>query len=247
MTVELPLLRWGTGERRALLVHGLSSSAQTWWRIGSRLARAGWSVTAPDLRGHGRAPVTETYGLAEMAADLVSLGGGWDVVAGHSLGGALAVLAAAEDGWAARLVLVDPALRLSGDRADAVRAEEVAELEAATAEAIAAAHPDWHPEDVRLKARAVEATSPAVVAAVFDGNRSWDVVDALAALRVPVHILGADPMRGGIVDPVLGVELADRHAHVTYALVAGRGHSIHREDPAAVVAAVTGDPGRPVP
>lgn len=247
MTVELPVLRWGTGEHRALLVHGLSSSAQTWWRIGSRLARAGWSVAASDLRGHGRAPVTETYGLAEMAADLVSLGGGWDVVVGHSLGGALAVLAAAEDGWAARLVLVDPALRIADDRVDAVRAEEIAELEAAAAGAIAAAHPDWHSEDVRLKARAVEAMSPAVVAAIFDENRPWDVVDDLAALRVPVHILGADPMRGGIVDPILGVGLADRHPHVSYTLVAGRGHSIHREDPGVVVSTVTGGRGGPVP
>lgn len=244
MTVELPVLRWGTGARRAFLVHGLSSSAETWWRVASRLSRSGWSVVAPDLRGHGRAPVTETYRLPDMADDLVALGGGWDVVVGHSLGGALAVLAGASGGWAARLVLVDPALRVDGG--DAAREAELAELEDGAVAALAAAHPDWHPEDVRLKARAVAATSPSVVAAIFDENRPWDLLGTLAALPVPVHVLGADPLAGGIFDPLVGIGLADRHPHVTYTLATGRGHSVHREDPGAVVAAVEEDAGGPV-
>ena len=249
MNVTLPVLRWGTGERRVLLVHGLSSSAQTWWRVASRLAGAGWSVAAPDLRGHGRAPVADSYTFAEMAADLNALGDGWDVVVGHSLGGALAVVAGSSAGWTEQLVLVDPALRISEDRFDAVRDAEIAELEASAVDAILAAHPEWHPEDARLKSLAVRATSAHVIEAIFSDNRPWDFVGALEVLPVPAHVLGADPLAGGIFDPALGLELAEARPHVTYEMAVGHGHSIHRENPTVVVDAVevvAARPRRPV-
>lgn len=36
-----------------LLLHGVGSSATTWWRAQEDLAELGWQVTAPDLLGHG--------------------------------------------------------------------------------------------------------------------------------------------------------------------------------------------------
>ncbi|HSK98147.1 MAG TPA: alpha/beta fold hydrolase, partial [Euzebyales bacterium] len=66
--VALPTLEWGVhGSRRALLLHGLSSAASTWWRIADALAGAGYRVTAPDLRGHGNAPHTSSYRLSGYA------------------------------------------------------------------------------------------------------------------------------------------------------------------------------------
>lgn len=49
----MSILRWAPapGVRvlgRILLVHGLSSLAQTWWQVGPRLADRGWDVTAVD-------------------------------------------------------------------------------------------------------------------------------------------------------------------------------------------------------
>jgi alpha-beta hydrolase superfamily lysophospholipase len=87
--VEPAVLRWGRpGGRRVLLVHGLTSSAATWWRVAARLAEAGCSVVAPDPRGHGWSPSAERCCFADHAADLAAFDEGrWDVVVGQSLAG----------------------------------------------------------------------------------------------------------------------------------------------------------------
>ena len=51
-----------------------------------------------DLRGHGYAPRAATYRISDFAADVEATtpagGGSWDVVIGHSIGAAAAVVAA---------------------------------------------------------------------------------------------------------------------------------------------------------
>src|SRR5688572_6329009 len=47
-------LAWGDpGGRPLLLLHGVTSSAGNWWRVGPALAATGRRVVAPDLPGHG--------------------------------------------------------------------------------------------------------------------------------------------------------------------------------------------------
>ena len=46
----------GTGRGRVVLLHGMMSTAATWWRIGPALAERGWVVDALDLPGHGDWP-----------------------------------------------------------------------------------------------------------------------------------------------------------------------------------------------
>jgi pimeloyl-ACP methyl ester carboxylesterase len=47
-------LAWGDpGARPLLLIHGVTSSAATWWRIGPALAATGRRIVAVDLPGHG--------------------------------------------------------------------------------------------------------------------------------------------------------------------------------------------------
>jgi pimeloyl-ACP methyl ester carboxylesterase len=55
----------------AVLVHGVTSSSRTWWRVGPALARRGFRVLAVDLRGHGASP-QPVAGLAaaDLAADV---------------------------------------------------------------------------------------------------------------------------------------------------------------------------------
>src|SRR5687768_3230857 len=52
-----PTLSWGRpSDPPLLLVHGVTSSAGIWRRVGPALAAAGFRVTAVDMPGHGRAP-----------------------------------------------------------------------------------------------------------------------------------------------------------------------------------------------
>jgi len=37
--LQLATLEWGTKGPRALLIHGLTSSARSWWRLGAEMAR----------------------------------------------------------------------------------------------------------------------------------------------------------------------------------------------------------------
>ncbi|MBA2312787.1 MAG: alpha/beta fold hydrolase [Actinobacteria bacterium] len=111
--LELATLEWGKEGPRALLIHDSTSLARSWWRLGAEMARAGYRVTAPDLRGHGDSPPGDDYLLGSYATDVLALGSEWDVVVGHSLGGAIAAIAQRTDrSFAARLVLEDPVLSL---------------------------------------------------------------------------------------------------------------------------------------
>jgi pimeloyl-ACP methyl ester carboxylesterase len=238
--VALPTLEWGVqGRRRALLVHGLSSSAATWWRIADGLAGAGYRVTAPDLRGHGAAPHTASYRLSGYAADLWQLGDAWDLVVGHALGGTLATLVAATSGFTSRLALLDPIFLVPDDRFEELLADQLTELDdAGDADAVAARNPSWHREDAALKAQAMTWTSRNVVERTLADNRPWWYLDLLSDVRIPTVILAADPMRGTMFDPTIADELARRNVRITTRVVPGAGHSIHREVPDLVLDAL---------
>lgn len=240
--IALPVLQWGLrGRYRALLLHGLSSAAATWWRVADALAGAGYHVTAPDLRGHGNAPHTESYRLNGFAADLWALGDDWDLVVGHSIGGTLAALAATRDGFARRLVLLDPVMIVPDDEFDDLLTEQLAELDdAGDPAAYARRHPGWHAEDAALKARASAQTTRVVVERTLVDNRPWWYLDLLSDVRVPTTILAADPAHGALFDTAIGEEVARYNPRVTTMLVRGAGHSVHRDAPGAVADVLVG-------
>ncbi len=240
MTAPVPLAvtTWGDGARRALLLHGLSSNAAGWWRLGPDLAERGFTVTAPDLRGHGHSPKADDYAIPSYAADVMALGSGWDLVVGHSLGGAITVqVAAGRPEWAARLVLEDPALVL------AATAEVVAWLlepfsGPMSAASVQADNPGWHVDDCRHKAAALRQCGPDPVRGTVEHNDPWDVRPALAEVAVPTLLMGADPARDALVGPDVAAAALAANPCVSYVAVPGTGHSIHRDDYEAFVAAL---------
>ncbi|MGP3536367.1 alpha/beta fold hydrolase [Microbacterium sp. RD1] len=241
--VTLPRQSWGRpdAQRRALLVHGLGSNGALMWRYGVALADAGWRADAVDLRGHGTAPRALDYSIAAYAADLAELRpddrGAWDLVVAHSLGGAAATVVAADDAaWARRLVLVDPALHLAARDREIVRSSQERAFADTSIAAVRAEHPTWHPQDVELKALSAQQASEWAVEQTSIQNPEWDVRGAAARLSVPTHVLASDPQvysifRGALAEEVLANPV------VTMSVVAGAGHSPHRDKPDDTIAA----------
>jgi pimeloyl-ACP methyl ester carboxylesterase len=238
--------RWGADDGaagRALLLHGVTSSAATMWEVGEGLAAAGWSAVAVDLPGHGGSGPASSYRFADVA-DVVAaqLGGGWDLVVGHSLGGAIAaVLLAAHPSSAARALLVDPAILAPDDVVDALVPELLRDRAEQTEATVAAAHPHWHPRTVVERVRSTRSTDVAAVAGYAGQNRPWDVRDRARAVGVPVHVLVPDD--DALVTGDLAAELATQ-TRWTVETVAGTTHSVHRDRPSLVVDRALRPPGR---
>jgi pimeloyl-ACP methyl ester carboxylesterase len=101
------------GEGQALLlIHGITSSSESWERVMRGLAR-GASVIAPDLPGHGESDKPRAdYSLGANATTmrdlLIALGYERVTLVGHSLGGGIAMQFAYQfPEMCERLVLVD--------------------------------------------------------------------------------------------------------------------------------------------
>lgn len=215
---------------KALLIHGLSSNSTTWWRVADALKDDGWDVVTPDLRGHGTAPRQQSYALADYASDLPS--GPWDLVLGHSLGGAIAVLLG---GSTRRLALLDPVLEVRPEEFDDIKQDQLGEL-LLTEENIRASKPNWSERDLELKVAAVRQVDPAAVLGTFTDNPTWNVLEAARELPVPTLILGGDPAVYTMLAPETAHDLARANPLIEYVVVEGAGHSVHRDRPAETIA-----------
>jgi len=243
-TVTLPTLAWGSPDaaRHALLIHGLGSNGALMWRYGTALAEDGWHAVAVDLRGHGTAPRTLDYTIAAYAADVAAVrpaSGTWDLVIGHSLGGAASTTAAADDpAWTRRLVLIDPALHLLPHDREVVRRSQEESFADTSVEAVRRAHPTWHPQDVELKAISAQQASQWAVAQTSAQNPDWNVLDAVARLRVPTHVIASDPAVYSIYTGKIDADVRAANPAITESLVEGAGHSPHRDLPEATIRAL---------
>jgi pimeloyl-ACP methyl ester carboxylesterase len=234
---------------RALLLHGITSSGDTWWQIAEALAAAGWSVTAPDLRGHGASPRAESYQLSELADDVAALSAvhatsrsssaesptlPWDLLVGHSLGGAVAVIALAHDpAFARRAVLIDPATRFDPTGAGAFLTATLELIAHPDPEAYQAAHPTWHRRTIEAWVKSHQDVDPAAVSVILETN-TWDAFGDAAATTVPVHVIAADPDLGAAFKAADGDALRAANANWTYDVIAGASHSVHRDEPQLV-------------
>lgn len=236
--VTLPRYSWGDASagRSALVVHGLGSNGPSTWRIGTDLAERGWHVTAVDLRGHGLAPRTLDYRLERYGADVAGIaplgGGSWNLVVGHSLGGAASALAAsANPGWAERLALLDPAIVLQGRDAERIANSQRAAFDDNSPETVRRRYPNWHEQDIELKVQAVSQASRWAIEQTLLHNTTWDVREAVAALTVPVFVIAADPGIHSLCTGALAAELLQRNAKLSMTVIAGAGHNLHRDRP----------------
>jgi lipase len=124
---------WGGSNAHAVVcVHGVAQHGAIFEELGVRLAAAGHSVLAVDLRGHGRSDREPPWSISAHVADLLEtlVANGIERVSwvGHSFGGRLvaeAALRASER--TERLVLLDPGIEVPADRA--LRGAEIDRLD----------------------------------------------------------------------------------------------------------------------
>ena len=242
--MRLATRAWGREERPlALLIHGVSASSRTWWRVGSWFAVNGWRAVAVDLRGHGASPrATEGLGLADLAEDVretVSelLAPGEqdvDVLLGHSLGALTAAWLAADGTLPVRrLVLEDPPGPRSTDFgvvADGVEAD-AALARAAPEESLrrqVTEHPAWLEEDAANNVASLTECDAGPVGDLVRNGLRYDLVGLLGAIEVPILLALASEERDS---PLVGLERTDAAQALRDGNVEefATGHDVHRE------------------
>lgn len=220
--MKLHTREWGSGDRTAVLIHGIMSDSRTWRRVGPALADRGYRVIAVDLRGHGGSGRGE-YTPELFADDVVeTVPQDVELAVGHSLGG-LTLSYAVDRLRPQRAVYADPAWRFVRPEQGFDPAVFVQFADQATHDTIAAMNPRWEAADVEVELQTFAAwdrstaTSLSALAARA-GLPDAAVVPSLVQIADPSFLISAD-------DAAL---LRDRGFEVR--TVAGAGHTIHRDD-----------------
>ena len=186
-------VEWGElADPPLLLVHGVTSNSETFWRVGPCIAAAGRRVVAVDLPGHGRTGGWRgRHRWIETATDLAGLiraaelDQGNLAVVGHSWGAMTAASLPAAGFRPERLVLLDPpAMTVEGfvpwtQDPTEQRHEDLADA----IDAIRASGVSWPEGDIMAKATGLTQIDSAAVKAIYLENGDWDA--GLAALSDP--------------------------------------------------------------
>lgn len=249
---EWHLREWGDPTHHALLLlHGVASNSETFWRVGPALAVGGSHVLAADMPGHG---VTGgwrgRHRWSETAADLVGLiqALGLDeaelVVVGHSWGAVTAAHLPMVGYAPARLVLIDPPA-LTVAEVDAITRDPTERRYENLADALAAVRGSgagWSEGDIRAKANALTQMDEAAVRAIYLQNGDWDgglaPLTNSAARGVPTWIIRGEPEHGGLLGDDALARLAALVGADHTITIPGASHSPQRTHPEATTAAI---------
>lgn len=245
-------LAWGSSDAPPiLLLHGVTSLAMTWWRVGPAIAAAGFHVVAPDLPGHG---LTQHWmghhRFHDNAADLIAFARAAGLahadlrLVGHSWGAMTAAGMPAAGLVPERLVLIEPpAIPLAwiSMMLDDPVERPYDDLDEAM-QAIGGTRPTWPYGDVVAKAEGLTRLDERAVRAVLTQNGDWDgglghLADP-SAREIPVWLIRGDPAAGGYVPDAVLPAFAARIGADRIISIAGAPHSPHRTHPEATVLAI---------
>lgn len=223
-----------------VLVHGAGGTHRHWPEEVRGLP--GRRAVAVDLPGHGASPGPAPETVPGLAAGVLALLDALAVpravVAGHSMGGAVALALALEaPARVAGLVLVGTGARLRVAPAILQATADPAAL-AAAAESMAqwSFGPSAGPDLRRALAEGLLANAPGVVHGDFAACDAFDVTARLGEIRAPALVLCGSEDR--LTPPKYSELLRDRIAGARLELVPGAGHMVMLEAPAAVARAV---------
>jgi pimeloyl-ACP methyl ester carboxylesterase len=244
-------LVWGDpAARPLLLIHGVTSSAAVWWRIGPALAATGRRVVAVDQAGHGQTGHWQGHvRFRDNAADIAAFARAARLVTdelqviGHSWGGVTAAALPAVGLRPRTLVLLDPPvlpLALISREASDPAQRTYDDLDEAMA-VVRSSEPRWSDGDVRAKAEALITLDEAAARDVLLENGDWD--GGLAELRdraaagIDTWVVRGEPATGGYVseDAAAAFEVVIGAGHVL--TIPGGSHSPQRLHPTETLAA----------
>jgi 2-succinyl-6-hydroxy-2,4-cyclohexadiene-1-carboxylate synthase len=229
--------------RTLVLLHGFTNTGASWEPVAAAL-RERYRPVAPDIRGHGAASDVSPVSLAGVIEDVAALAGEMEV-GGYSMGGRLALhVALALPGRVRRLILIgaSPGLADPAERAERRAADEAlaAEVEDMTIEAFARRWAQTpvlagQPPEVlaAVDAQRLRNTPPGLAAALrgLGTGALPSLWDRLGELAIPVElVVGERDAKFRAVAAEMAGALPDARVHV----VAGAGHAVHLEAPAAV-------------
>jgi len=231
-----------------VLLHGFTNTGATWRAVTEELPQR-YRPRSPDLRGHGVASDRRPVSLAGVIGDVAALTAGPFALVGYSMGGRLALhVALALPDRVRRLVLIgaSPGLADPGERAERRAADDrlAGEVETMTIEQFAE----------RWAQTPVLADQPPAVRAAAHAERLRSTPDGLAAALRGLGTGALPSLWDRLGEVAIPVDLvvgerdakfratAERMAAALPAarvrIVAGAGHAVHLEDPAAVAAII---------
>lgn len=253
-SIDLPAgqfhyLSWGAERTElpaAVLLHGITSSAQSWVRVGPALANR-YRVYAFDMRGHGDSvkPAAGAYTLRHTADDAIALIKALDLerplLFGHSWGGATAIVLAS-GAWSRQpmpalsaVILEDPAYKIGGGKGSAEEqaasfTQDIGRPADELRPEIKASSPGWSEADIEGKIDALQKVSREAVVSVFaDTKQHGDLLPLLSDITVPTLLLRADPALGSTLDEAAWERaIAYLPEHSWAIQLNGATHNIHR-------------------
>ncbi len=227
-----------------VLLHGITSSAQSWVRVGQRLAER-YQVYALDQRGHGDSvkPGRGGYNLRHTADDtaafIAALGLEQPVLIGHSWGGATAMVLASGFGSEkaipplARVILEDPAHHFGCSDPEKLARDYTADVGRSPDELrpeITANNPGWTAADVEGKIDALQKLSREAIVHIFtETGRQGELLPLLGKITVPTLLIRADAGLGTTLDDEAWEKAQQYLSGDSRAVqIAGASHNIHR-------------------
>lgn len=232
-----------------VLLHGFAGTGRMWEPVIAGLDGAPYLPLAPDLRGHGAAAARRPVTFEACVADIIGLVDGPFALCGYSMGGRVALhVALAARERVTRLVLVattagiedaeERAARVRDDAAlaDAVEAGTIEDFVARwSAQPLFAGDP---PHAVAAWQADQRRNEPAGLAAALRGIGTGSMAplwDRLGELTMPADVLAGERDQKF---RALGERLAATLPNATLTIVAGAGHGLPREAPAAIAEAI---------
>jgi pimeloyl-ACP methyl ester carboxylesterase len=234
--------RSGNGQRTILLLHGLGATGAVWSGVQDVLRSRSLQWIVPDLSGHGHSPWRSHYSIGQLAADVAPLVQGVEslYVVGHSLG-AYVGLALASRWFGVRVAgLLGVGPKITWTDADLEGSRE-----------LAARPVRWYAEHAEASARfrrvsgLDEKTAPGAESIARGVHRAAEGFRLSQDPRT--FMVAGAPFATLVTSAACKVMLArgesdamvspgELQAHDPHAVnIAGAGHNVHAEDPAAIV------------